>query len=249
MFKSKEDKLLAAARSGDLKLIEYFLSRGAEIDTKDDEGDTPLRIAAMSNQTETVRLLLEKGANPNIQNEYGNTPLIKASAQGYFEIARLLLEHGANADIGNNSGKTPLAWSMDLGHRKIETLLRTHMSLPPREEEPKPPKKAEKPVIKDPSGDAEWHVTDTLEIARVAKKGKLGREITDIFNFRAQRLITVVRNFSSKQENVLDRNFSDIESHGWLKDAADRYEEMTGTRPDLPAAPKTRKPLKLEGAG
>ena len=87
-----------------------MLSRGANPNIQDNNGNTPLHAAVHSNNKKIVRLLLTHGANPNIQDYFGDTPLhIVVKEDGYRdEIVRLLLNHGANPNLQGLYGWTPL---------------------------------------------------------------------------------------------------------------------------------------------
>ena len=90
------------------KLIEY----GADIDTRDGLGWTPLSWASQGHRFKdgsALRLLLERGADVNSRaDDDGCTPLHRASEHGVLQIVRLLLEHGADIGAVNRNGKTAL---------------------------------------------------------------------------------------------------------------------------------------------
>jgi len=60
-----DDELLKAARNGDLIEVRIALKNGANPNTKDIDGRTPLHWAAQGGHVEIVKLLLERGADPN----------------------------------------------------------------------------------------------------------------------------------------------------------------------------------------
>lgn len=230
--------LSRAAGQGFNVLLKLLLdTRGIDVDAQKIDGDTALRLAVMNNQVESTRLLLEAGANPNIQNGQGNTPLIRAVAQGYTEITKLLLEHGANPHIRNNSLWTAADFARNnrqhttlklvtdfIGAQEAKRLLPAPAALEAAastsdtEEHNAPQKPAA----------AVWHVTDDQEVARVATKAALGKEITEIFNFRAARVITIIKDLKQNSETTLEKNFADVQNTGWLTEAAKVYEEQTG---------------------
>lgn len=68
--------IISAAWTGRTNLIQYLLSLGTYIETKDKYGGTALSRAAQMGHTETVRMLLDEGADANVQDiEGGNTPV------------------------------------------------------------------------------------------------------------------------------------------------------------------------------
>jgi hypothetical protein len=224
--------LSRAAGEGFNGLLKLLLAApGIDVDAQKLDGDTALRLAVVHNQLESVRLLLAAGANPNIQNGDGNTPLIRAAAQGYTEITKLLLEHGANPHIRNNDLSAAADLARNRGQRATYQLVTDFISAghvparltaPAAAPEQQTAEKPCKPAV------AQWHVTDNQEIARVASKPALGLEVTEIFNFRAARVITILKDVNQKTETTLEKNFADVEGDGWLAEAARRYEEHTG---------------------
>ncbi|HTY48262.1 MAG TPA: ankyrin repeat domain-containing protein, partial [Steroidobacteraceae bacterium] len=66
------------ARSGHEAVAKLLLEKGAELETKDVYGRTPLLYAAKSGHEAVAKLLLEKGANPNTWDWWGRTPLYVA---------------------------------------------------------------------------------------------------------------------------------------------------------------------------
>lgn len=63
--------LLYAAGGPEPKVVDFLLSRGAEIESRSPNGTTPLMMAARYGAEESVKLLLARGANPRLRNEQG----------------------------------------------------------------------------------------------------------------------------------------------------------------------------------
>lgn len=51
--------------------VHYLISKGADINSSDFDGNTPLFIAEMANNKEAVNLLIKAGADTTIRNKYG----------------------------------------------------------------------------------------------------------------------------------------------------------------------------------
>lgn len=58
-----------------LSMARMLVDKGAEIETKDNDGRTPLSLAAADCNESVVRILLDRGANPNSEDNDGRTPL------------------------------------------------------------------------------------------------------------------------------------------------------------------------------
>jgi ankyrin repeat protein len=116
-----------AATSGNVKLVEFWLDRGHDVNqnipgySKTDGLNTPLHHAA---NTAVTRCLLSHGANINAWSRYGGTPLHGAVVTKDPSQAKLLLEHGADASIEDRDGRTPMALAEYLHRTSVERPLR-----------------------------------------------------------------------------------------------------------------------------
>ena len=72
------------------EMAEYIVSKGANVNSADENKMTPLHKAAMYDNKEMVEFLLKKGANVNPQNKIGYTPLDSAKND---EIKQILIKH------------------------------------------------------------------------------------------------------------------------------------------------------------
>ncbi|KAJ5533895.1 hypothetical protein N7527_000149 [Penicillium freii] len=94
--KSKEpqtsENIIVAAGYGQLDLVTALLEGGADPNTVDEIGTSPLHNAAKGGHWHIARLLLEKNASPRIEDGNRATPLRLAVKAGHQEIVRLLLE-------------------------------------------------------------------------------------------------------------------------------------------------------------
>jgi len=117
------------------EFVRLLLAKGAEVDVKSREGNTPLMAAARSGKTEMTRLLLDNGADVNARNNYGQTALMSVAdtlgflgedvAYGsYFEVVKLLLDQGANiSERGDPAGRTILMHAAQSGNLEMVKLL------------------------------------------------------------------------------------------------------------------------------
>jgi hypothetical protein len=125
-----------------------LLEHGADVNARDDLGDTPLHEAAHGH-VDVVRLLLEHGADVNARDKNGQTPLHEAASwgvvrllpdhgadvntrdkngriRGLADVVRLLLERGADVNARDEDGRTPLHWAAFAGYADVARLLLEH---------------------------------------------------------------------------------------------------------------------------
>ena len=107
-----DDELLEAALIGDLIRVQKALEKGANPNTKNKDGWTPLHIAAMDGHVDVVRVLLERGANPRIADNKGLIPLDyakdsvirslleSAMRNSYSGVPRMQVNEAARIDNG-----------------------------------------------------------------------------------------------------------------------------------------------------
>jgi uncharacterized protein len=108
-----------------------LLEKGADPNTSDNEGFTPLMYAAVKGHFEAANLLLGKGADVNAVEKSGGTALMLASHEGQTEVVKLLLEKGADVNVKEKTGKTALSMASSKGHEDIVKLLKdTKLKIP-----------------------------------------------------------------------------------------------------------------------
>ena len=72
-----------------------LLDRGADINSRNDEGSTPSHSATIMGRIEVIRLLLERGADVGVEDMQGRTPFSLAKEHDFDDIMKLLSEYGA----------------------------------------------------------------------------------------------------------------------------------------------------------
>jgi ankyrin repeat protein len=106
------ERLLSAARTGDLPTLKDALSRGAYVDSVDEKDQTALYIVARDGDAACVNVLLDAGARINRRTKRflgatAGTALNNACAEGRCDVVALLLERGADSRITSHSHSTP----------------------------------------------------------------------------------------------------------------------------------------------
>lgn len=121
------EELLKAASNGNAEKVKLLVNAGADINIKDQWGDTILCKAAKEGQTELMRVLLTiPQIDVNQTDEYNNTPLCLAASGGHTNCVRLLLTvPGIDVNKSNNGNSTPLHIAESNNHTECANLIRS----------------------------------------------------------------------------------------------------------------------------
>src|SRR5262249_9239013 len=116
--------LIIAIDENDIEKVKSLLDKGADINTRNENGDTALMMAVnRTRDVKLVNLLLDKGADVNAKNnkndkyKLNQTALIYAAIYEETEIVKALLEKGADVNANNNYGYSPLI--MAAAHERL----------------------------------------------------------------------------------------------------------------------------------
>ncbi|XP_043910993.1 ankyrin repeat and SOCS box protein 3 [Protopterus annectens] len=114
-----------AAFQGNVLVLQLLLEKGADHESKDDFGITPLFIAAQYGKVESLRILIANGADVNCQASDRATPLLIAAQEGHSECVDLLLSNGADANLYcNDQGwQLPIHAASQMGRVSVLNLL------------------------------------------------------------------------------------------------------------------------------
>lgn len=99
---SGDGALHIVVKRGDLLYLRYLLSKGADPNLRDGDGDTPLLLAVQYGQNDAVDVLTGASANVNLANSRGETPLIRAVQKRDLALVRTLLNAKADPDQTDN---------------------------------------------------------------------------------------------------------------------------------------------------
>jgi ankyrin repeat protein len=100
--------LIRACEEGQGKArLAYLLSKGADIEFRDESNFTPLHHAVFSGPVESVEFLLDAGADINAMHQEWKVPLCIAIIQGRPEIVKTLLRYKASMNIDCGRLRSP----------------------------------------------------------------------------------------------------------------------------------------------
>ena len=85
-----------------------MLANHADVDARDEYGQTPFHLTADWGYMRLAELLLTHGADVNAKDCDNETPLHIAARAHQSELAELLLAHGADVNAKDRDGWTPL---------------------------------------------------------------------------------------------------------------------------------------------
>jgi uncharacterized protein (DUF1778 family) len=90
--------LQRAVWNGHEAIVRLLLEKGADVEAKDEHGQTLLSWATSNNHNATILLLLEKGVNVEAKDEHGQTLLSWATLNNHEATVLMLLENGADVE-------------------------------------------------------------------------------------------------------------------------------------------------------
>jgi quinoprotein dehydrogenase-associated probable ABC transporter substrate-binding protein len=118
-----DDELNNAIVADDLDRVGYLSTHGANVNSHDGEGYTPLISATRAGFTDVASFLAEHKADPNLPDLSGWTPLMWAAWGDDPKLVTMLLSHGAKLDSTDKDGLTPLAIAAQNGKVKATLAL------------------------------------------------------------------------------------------------------------------------------
>jgi ankyrin repeat protein len=101
-----------------VECVRLLVEAGADVNPRDNEGDTPLHETFL---TDVEEELLKLGADVNARNDDGETPIFTTVND---DAIALFIEHGADLTIRNNDGKTAIEAAEKKGPQRQDALLK-----------------------------------------------------------------------------------------------------------------------------
>uniref|UniRef100_A0AAQ4PE93 Kinase D interacting substrate 220 n=1 Tax=Gasterosteus aculeatus aculeatus TaxID=481459 RepID=A0AAQ4PE93_GASAC len=115
--------LFSYVEEENLAAIKAHLEKFKDVDSRSDNGQTPLMVAAELGNLEIVQELIRRGANVNFDDVDCWTSLISAAKEGHMEVVKELLENNANLEHRDMGGWTAVMWGAYKGCTDVVQLL------------------------------------------------------------------------------------------------------------------------------
>ena len=115
--------LIMAVYNDSLPAVEKLLEDSADVNTKTEEGVTPLMYAAQNGDNDMVKFLIDKGANVNDKPDDGFTALSSSCLFNHLDVSITLIENNADINALNINGATPLMIAAAYGYYIITDML------------------------------------------------------------------------------------------------------------------------------
>ncbi|KAJ9157280.1 Ankyrin repeat domain-containing protein [Pleurostoma richardsiae] len=110
--------MIAASVKDGEKLVDFLLAKGADVNEKNNSGQTVLHFVASKSNIDIARRLFEHKppASARVRDKRGQYPLHRAAAVGSVPMINLLLQNKSPLNATDSSGQTALHHAVAEGH-------------------------------------------------------------------------------------------------------------------------------------
>jgi type II secretory pathway predicted ATPase ExeA len=127
---SEESALILAVWNNQILEINELLQLGADVNTRNHFGQTPLMIASMFGSSDVIKTLLENDAALNVIDNQGLTAVMLGARNGQSQVVEFLLNNGADVNVQDKRGLTALMHAASFGHKTtVQVILKFNPEL------------------------------------------------------------------------------------------------------------------------
>lgn len=119
MSSEADQRLLAAASSGDVAALTQALADGASPDARDADGTPATMLATRGGHADALRVLADAEADMDAQDATLDNPMLYAGREGLLDILRIANEAGADPSVTNRYGGVALIPASERGHVSV----------------------------------------------------------------------------------------------------------------------------------
>src|SRR3954469_5962927 len=121
-----DNSLAGLIQAGNRDAALKMIAAGADVNTAQGDGTTPLHWAVYKVDADLARALLGRGAKPDVINNYGSSPLAEAVKTANARLVEMLLDAHSNVEAPNQEGQTALMLAARAGSAEVADLLVRH---------------------------------------------------------------------------------------------------------------------------
>lgn len=122
-FNPNDSMLFKAIDKGNIEMLDLLINSGADVNFKNEVGNTALMKCARKDKVEYLEILIEKGAIVDEKNINGSTALVLAIQSRSINAVKYLVKNSADINIQNLEGMTPIMIAAKKGYRELVELL------------------------------------------------------------------------------------------------------------------------------
>ena len=106
-----------------VKIVEYLIEEGADINSQNIRGYTPLLLAISSGYEDVAHFLIDSGTDVELRSHDGKTALMLAAINGFVELTKKLLGKDANVWAKDDNGKDILHYAIVGGNINLYLMI------------------------------------------------------------------------------------------------------------------------------
>ncbi|KAI7377245.1 hypothetical protein KC328_g14506, partial [Hortaea werneckii] len=115
--------MIAASLKDAEPLVDFLLSKGADVNAKTNNGQVALHFTASKSNIDVARKLIEHKATARVKDKRGQLPLHRAAAVGHVPLIKLMLENRSPVSATDMDGSTALHHAIAEGHGDAAVVL------------------------------------------------------------------------------------------------------------------------------